>query len=76
MNALRLVLFSILSLLEPLVTGIFSTLAILGFFTAGLFHWALPPGAPRHTGTLLGVSVAFAVGAAIYSGVTRLIAPR
>lgn len=76
MNALRLILFSILSLLEPLITGILSTLAIMGFFTAGLFHWVLPPGAPRHTGTLLGISVAFAVGATIYSGVTRLIAPR
>ena len=76
MNALHVILFSILRLLEPLVTGICSTLAILGFFTTGLFHRGLPPGAPRQTGTVLGVSVAFSACAVIYSGLTRLIAPR
>lgn len=76
MNVLRVILFSILCLLEPLVTGLLSTLAILGFLTAGLFHWGLPPGAPRHTGTLLGVSAIFAVCAALYRGITRFIAPR
>jgi hypothetical protein len=37
------------------LTGLFSTLALLSLLTAGLFHWALPPGAPQHTGAILAV---------------------
>jgi hypothetical protein len=76
MNFIRGMLYMFLSLLEPVVTGLLSTLALLGLLTAGLFHWALPPGAPRHTGVILAVSAGFAISAALYRGIARLIEPR
>ena len=76
MNLVRAILFSVLSLLEPLVTGLLSLLALLGLFTAGLFHWTLPPSAPRHTGAILLVSAGCALGAALYRAITRFVAPR
>jgi hypothetical protein len=76
MNLLRGILYGVLRLLEPLVTGLLSTLALLGLLTAGLFHWALPPGALRHTGAILAVSAACAISAALYRGITRLIEPQ
>lgn len=75
MNLLRGILYGVLSLLEPFVTGLLSTLALLGLLTAGLFHWALPPDAPRHTVVILAVSVGFAISAAIYRAIARLIEP-
>lgn len=76
MNFVRGIVYALLSLIEPIVTGLLSTLALLGLLTAGLFHWALPPGAPRHTGVIVAVSAGFAISAALYRGVTRLIEPR
>lgn len=76
MNLVRGILYGVLSLLEPLVTGLLSTLALLGLLTAGLFHWGLPSGAPRHTGAILAVTAGCAVGAALYRGITRRIAPQ
>lgn len=73
MNFIRGILYGLLSLLEPLVTGLLSALALVGLLTAGLFHWALPPGAPRHTGVILAVSAGCAVSVALYRGITRLI---
>lgn len=76
MSLLRAVVFAFLSLLEPFVTGLLSALALLGLFTAGFFHWALPPAAPHHTGTLLAISAACVVGAMFYRVITRWVEPR
>lgn len=76
MNFVRGILYTLLSVLEPLVTGLLSTLALLGLLTAGLFHWGLPPDAPRHTGVILVVAAGCAVSAALYRGITRLLEPR
>lgn len=44
-DVIRYPLASILVLLEPLVTGILSTLALLGAFAAVMFQLGLPTGA-------------------------------
>jgi hypothetical protein len=76
MKFVRGILYAVLSLLEPLVTGLLSTLALLGLLTAGLFHWGLPPGAPRHTAAILSVSAVFAISAALYRRIIRMIEPQ
>ncbi len=56
------------------VNGLFSTLTLLGLLTAGRFHCALAPRAPRRTGAILAISANCETSAVLWRGIISVTA--
>ena len=71
-KAIRLPLFAFLLVLEPVVTFVLATLALLGVLTALFWKLFGPPNFPFFL--MLGISLGFELALIVYRNLLRLLA--